>query len=267
MPQRGSAAWRFAHYGDPCRAPRESIRFAGTAISVDQRAAAAFQALGVLFAAEYGATDSTQTGAYNCRKIGGTSTWSAHAWGVAVDVDWRLNPMRRPLTTVVPGSLRSIKKRLKTADTGAPVFRWGGDWRTPDPMHFEIIASPGEISEGLVLDGTALSAKARETPDMIKRGDRGPAVEWWQERLLAWQTDCLPQYGADGQFGEETEKAIQRFEAEQGIKQRGVIDLIRGTALMAATRDTPSDLTKLLATEQVTRSARRGATVDDWPAD
>ena len=127
MPQRGSAAWRFAHYGDPCRAPRESIRFAGTAISVDQRAAAAFQALGVLFAAEYGATDSTQTGAYNCRKIGGTSTWSAHAWGVAVDVDWRLNPMRRPLTTVVPGSLRSIKKRLKTADTGAPVFRWGGD--------------------------------------------------------------------------------------------------------------------------------------------
>jgi hypothetical protein len=246
---------------------------AGSSISVDARAVAAFQALGRLFESEYGQTDPTQTGAYNCRKIGGTNTWSAHAWGLAVDVDWRRNPMQRPLRTVIPGSLRSIRARLTTTDTGVAVFRWGGSWRTPDPMHFEIIATPGEINEGLHLDGTAVSAELKETVDMIRLGDRGAAVQWWQERLLAWRADCLPRFGADGAFGDETEKAIRRFEAEQGINQRGVIDLTRGAALMAATRDTPSDLTRLFATEQVTRGARRGAPAaneepaDDWPAD
>ncbi|MDH3260482.1 MAG: M15 family metallopeptidase [Acidimicrobiia bacterium] len=267
MAQRGTAGWRLAHYGEPCRAPRQSVPFAGSSISVDARAATAFQALGILIQAEYGGTDSTQTGAYNCRKIGGTNTWSAHAWGLAVDVDWRLNPMRLPLTTVIPASLRAIKTRLKTVDTRVPVLRWGGSWRTPDPMHFEIIATPVEIAEGLELDGLSAAIQPKETPDMIKKGDHGPTVEWWQERLLAWQADSLPEYGADGDFGDETERAIRRFEAEQEINQRGVIDLVRGAALMAVTSDTPADLTKLFSSERTTRNLRRSAPLDDWPAD
>ena len=265
MTRRGTETWRLSHFGEPCRARRQIVGFSGVPISVDSRAATAFLALAELFRLEYGRSpDPSQTGAYNCRKIGSTERWSAHAWGLAVDVDWRKNPMQKPLTTVVPASLREVRSRLTTAVTGAPVFRWGGHWKTPDPMHFEVIATPTELSEGLRVDGGTVIEG--ETRDMIQRGDRGPVVEWWQQRLLAWRADVLPNWGADGAFGDETEQAVRLFEAAQGIDERGAIDLTRGAALVVLTSDSPADLSLLFESERATRS-RATSHRDDWPAD
>jgi len=45
----------------------------------------------------------------------------------------------------------------------------------------------------------------------IRRGDRGPAVQEWQEALRAWNSRALPRFGPDGDFGAETTEWTRRF--------------------------------------------------------
>lgn len=54
---------------------------------------------------------------------------SHHCWGIAVDVNARLFPydVRRQQ------DLRLISAFCRRG------FQWGGDWRVPDPMHFEFV--------------------------------------------------------------------------------------------------------------------------------
>jgi hypothetical protein len=52
---------------------------------------------------------------------------SRHAWGAAVDINAAANPF---------GSLGTQDPRL-VAVMKEWGFTWGGDWLSPDPMHFE----------------------------------------------------------------------------------------------------------------------------------
>ena len=67
---------------------------------------------------------------------------SRHSWGIAVDVNARMFPY---------GSRERQNDRLIAAFSRAG-FTWGGDWRQPDPMHFEIVdlAGPARVLEILV---------------------------------------------------------------------------------------------------------------------
>ena len=56
-----------------------------------------------------------------------------------------------------------------------------------------------------------------------------------QERLLKWNPQCLPEYGADGDFGRETEDAVKAFQKEAKLPVTGVCDAATEAALMAAT--------------------------------
>lgn len=58
----------------------------------------------------------------------------------------------------------------------------------------------------------------------LRKGDYGSAVETMQKQLLAWKGDCLPKYGADGDFGSETEKAVKAFQTAAGLAATGVYD-------------------------------------------
>jgi D-alanyl-D-alanine carboxypeptidase len=92
--------------------------------------------------------DADVTSAFNCRFVEGTSTWSEHAYGRAIDINPRENPYvagshvspklgrwfldrskRRP------GMIHSGDRVVRTfASIG---WRWGGHWRYPkDYMHF-----------------------------------------------------------------------------------------------------------------------------------
>ena len=52
-----------------------------------------------------------------------------------------------------------------------------------------------------------------------------PAVLKVQTALLDWRPDCLPQWGADGSFGDEAARAVHRFKVEElGVPEAGVID-------------------------------------------
>lgn len=75
-------------------------------------------------------------GCWNPRYIRATTGTSAgisrHAWGAAVDLNTRSNPV---------GSAGTQDPRLVSTvlDWG---FTWGGDWLVPDPMHFEYGIAP-----------------------------------------------------------------------------------------------------------------------------
>jgi peptidoglycan hydrolase-like protein with peptidoglycan-binding domain len=45
-----------------------------------------------------------------------------------------------------------------------------------------------------------------------------------QEALLKWDAKCLPKYGADGDFGKETEAAVKAFQTASGLPATGVYD-------------------------------------------
>ena len=64
-------------------------------------------------------------------------------------------------------------------------------------------------------------------------GDKGDDVRAMQRELLKWDKECLPNYGADGDFGSETESALKRFQTEKGLPVTGVYDNATQAALKA----------------------------------
>jgi hypothetical protein len=54
---------------------------------------------------------ANNTSAFNCRKVAGTSKWSEHAYGRAIDV----NPVQNPTS---PGPGRSPPQRASAGPTG-----------------------------------------------------------------------------------------------------------------------------------------------------
>jgi hypothetical protein len=92
--------------------------------------------------------DGNTTAAFVCRATRGTTSWSAHAYGKAVDVDPFQNPYRSG-TRVIPELATAYLDRGRVLPgvitAGGPVvaaFRaagwtWGGSWTAPkDYMHF-----------------------------------------------------------------------------------------------------------------------------------
>lgn len=72
----------------------------------------------------------TWDGAYIVRNARGLKQWSMHAWGLAFDVNAATNRLgARP-------TLSAAFVRCFT-DTG---LVWGGSWKRPDGMHFEVPA-------------------------------------------------------------------------------------------------------------------------------
>lgn len=70
------------------------------------------------------------------------------------------------------------------------------------------------------------------TPTGLRKGDTGAAVKSMQGLLLRWDTRCLPKYGADGDFGGETEAAVKAFQTAVGLPVSGVYDAVTATALL-----------------------------------
>ena len=123
--------------------------------------------------------------------------------------------------------------------------------------HTVVVLSNGSKAEAVVAPVEGLS-----------RGDYGTAVTAMQQALLAWRPDCLPRWGADGDFGQETEAALRAFQAEAGLPVTGVYDEATRTALTAATSahcggdscpiDPPEEPAFILATGDVNVRAEPG---------
>jgi hypothetical protein len=65
-------------------------------------------------------------GGYNCRYIAGTTKYSTHAWGIAIDVSWNYEPN---------GDCSSNVNYHHSAIWKSHNWTWGAGWC--DPMHFQ----------------------------------------------------------------------------------------------------------------------------------
>lgn len=92
--------------------------------------------------------DGNNTTAFVCRPTRGSSHWSQHAFGLAIDVNPFHNPYQRG-DLVLPELASAYTDRswerpgmIHDGDAVTGAFRsigwgWGGDWSSPaDPMHF-----------------------------------------------------------------------------------------------------------------------------------
>lgn len=80
----------------------------------------------------------------------------------------------------------------------------------------------GKLPESMISYDPAPEPKPE--PQGLHRGDYGTAVRAMQEALLRRDNKCLPKYGADGDFGAETEGAVKAFQAAAGLPVTGVYD-------------------------------------------
>ena len=94
--------------------------------------------------------EDDNTSAFNCRGIPGTTRWSEHAYGWAIDINPLLNPCLHASGLLEPRTAEAYLDRGRTdpgllhhGDPAVRIFldrgwHWGGDWTDPiDYQHFE----------------------------------------------------------------------------------------------------------------------------------
>ena len=70
----------------------------------------------------------TWDGCFNIRKKRGAQSQSLHSWGIAIDINAAWNGF---------GKTPTMSKELIQCFTDAG-FDWGGTWKKPDGMHFQL---------------------------------------------------------------------------------------------------------------------------------
>lgn len=121
-----------------------------------------------------------QSGGYNYRNIAGTNKLSNHAHGSAVDVNWSENA--RGTAGNIPASVA----RDLAAKHG---MTWGGDWKNPDPMHFEVAGAHGHEAPA-----------QRAAPQTQPQGD-GTVIEALLAALMSGGGQAAAGAGATGAAG------------------------------------------------------------------
>lgn len=159
------AAWEPRCTGPFVRVP---LHGAGV-VSVRPAAREAFEALSAVFEAYDYRTRREDTGAYNCRPTA-SGAWSLHAYAIAADSNWQANPYGTRTTDRPPG-LNDAVVGVRTLN-GKQVFNNGIFWRTPDPMHDEIVCSPRDLATGIdwsTVPGRGVPTPQPESEDFMAR--------------------------------------------------------------------------------------------------
>jgi peptidoglycan hydrolase-like protein with peptidoglycan-binding domain len=167
---------------------------------------------------------------HSFRRIRGSSSWSFHAAGIAVDLNASTHPPGRP-NTFGPMQVEAIRGLLTAYNYhGVPLFRWGGQFRTrADDLHFELIV-PRAVALAAVHalqaapDGHGVYRRSRpgsrELRDQVPRM-RGDDVTFLQSWL--GERRCGP---ADGVFGPVTQAGVRWFQELRGVPVTGVCDRV-----------------------------------------
>lgn len=188
--------------------------------------------------------EPTSRWAFNCRKIGGSDKFSLHAYGIAIDIDPGENPFSEGdrysgrLKRSHVEAVLAIKNRR-----GQSVWSWGGSWRRPDRMHFQIDRGPDNVdvdwstvrgadpSKTAAVGDDETGIEVEEDEMVLKRGQHGAAVTHFQKRLMAWNGEALPEHGADGDYGAETEVWIRKYQEAAALEVTGNIDGVTAALL------------------------------------
>ena len=122
-----------------------------------------------------------------------------------------------------------------TSGASTLVTNGGGVKKKSYKLTSTYIDGYGSVDYTGVEPGEAPAAATTPEINGLSYGDEGTAVKEMQELLLKWNPDCLPYYGADGDFGSETKAAVKAFQKEFKLTQTGVYDDATKAALVAFT--------------------------------
>ena len=124
---------------------------------LDNRVWPAFQLLANIFY-ERGVYIATASGKVH-RKIAGSSQWSNHSWGTACDINSGALPRGKSIysysTSVrddylyIAQRASDIRGRDKNSGQWVRVFKWGQDFATPDPMHWQVCCKASDLASGV----------------------------------------------------------------------------------------------------------------------
>ena len=168
------------------------------------------------------------------RNIRGGSTLSAHAYGLAIDLEADANPMtkNKGAAHTMPGSSGDIAARYG--------FEWGGNWRsTVDFMHFQWKAgSPAEANNRVADMGGTPGPVPAAAPggggDLVKLAQAMDSCAAGVQKQ-GQTNDCTKlaqvilagkfgyRIAADGDFGPATHNAVVAFQQSKGLSADGVI--------------------------------------------
>jgi peptidoglycan hydrolase-like protein with peptidoglycan-binding domain len=166
---------------------------------------------------------------YNCRKIAGSSKDSLHSFGIAIDIDPALNPYSAgdPYSGAIKRHHVEAVLAVKNPQ-GERVWSWGGHWRKPDRMHFQIDQGPDRVAvDWLTVPGAGEHGKAG-----LAKGSKGQAVAHFQKCLMIWNSEALPEFGADGDFGSETSRWVGEFQKNYSLPVTGSLDGVTASLLI-----------------------------------
>lgn len=207
----------------------------GAAFTVAQPHAERFSGLlGDLEAAGY-KVNGDQSGGYNYRTIAGTNKLSNHAHGAAIDVNWTDNARGTP-GNIPPDLARALAQKHG--------LTWGGDWKNPDPMHFEVPGQPGHTygdghnhGAAPAQQSTPTGAPAMAAPALTPYDGPSPDDVAMQRKLAM----SLMQQGTSAEPVGHWTQALARVlqggvggmyqdTARQGEKQgtQGIVDMLQG---------------------------------------
>ena len=178
-------------------------------------------------------------GRYNCRHIGSNPlrSWSQHAgsesnlyFGNALDIThkdfgYNVTPVHTAWLRQVHGFLRSfviVDQLLGPGDRGhsdhVHVSTWpkmrSNFWYRPPCKGGKLVV----INEDGSKDNTFGDAPPPPPPPILgddmalRRNDTGNAVGKLQRGLLAWKSTALPEWGADNDYGAETEFWVGEYQ-------------------------------------------------------
>ena len=182
----------------------------------------------------------TGVGVYNRRYIGGTTTWSQHSWANGLDLY---------VVTIEEGDQLYAWLRSQREELGIRVLLWrvSGHWNVSPPrrhLHADFwpkgIGTPPLTQRGTgsfrYSDGRVVRAKIREVPaegqgvesmSVLKRGDSGAAVRYYQEALNGFGADL----SLDGAFGPATESEVRDYQRAAELENTGIIGAVESFLL------------------------------------
>lgn len=170
-----------------------------------------------------GLDDAADDGCYNPASVTVGGTRSFHTWAIAIDVNWRANPMYAPNRPTGGDALPPITSSI-ARKYGC---EWGGDWSYPqDWMHIECHLSP-DVARHVTSTNPTGKFLRRQWPSWMPPGHyfgliTGPAAshggyfEREQPAIQAIQ-HRLTQLGykvgdKDGIFGAKTKAAVSEWQ-------------------------------------------------------
>ncbi len=229
-----------------------------------------FVAVASVFLAHGYAFEEMAGGTLACRNITGAAAWrieaqikcqcpkatTLHLHGLALDINPSRNRYRRVAGVIqwgrqtdLPKALIADIERIKTK-AGKKAVEWGGRWNNiKDPMHFENDWTRTELEAHidpatvkgldayLAFAGGGAPPPTEKEEQMLKRGDKGNAVGRIQTALIAWDPKALPKFGADKDFGGETEAWVANYQRAADLDATGIVDGLTGAFLLEYVAD------------------------------